>query len=87
MSRVVEINVPLRSRFCANGHEHYDPDCILCQDIRRWLVSFAWGNIHLDNPNVTREVVDKAFDDLYVRKFNHRTWSPPVDYPVIDSGS
>jgi hypothetical protein len=33
--------------------------------LRNHVISFAWGNTHLHNPKITREDIEKAYDDLH----------------------
>jgi hypothetical protein len=35
------------------------------EERKRQLISFAYGNVKLSNPNVTVEMVQKAVEELY----------------------
>ena len=38
------------------------------EEQRMQAISFAFGNASLDNPNVTREMVEKAYDELHPKR-------------------
>lgn len=35
------------------------------EEIKQQKISFAYGNCKLSNDNITREIVEKAYEDLY----------------------
>lgn len=35
-------------------------------ELREQAISFAYGNVHLDNRLVTREMVAQAYDDIFL---------------------
>lgn len=61
-------------------HEKWCRDSLIADAVREWANqetqrrSFVFGNCNLDNPNVTKEVVDKAADEklgLMLAKLYH----------------
>ncbi len=53
---------------------------------RAETISFAWGNAHISNPNVTREMVEEAYDKMRAEedKVVGELFSPPESHDCCD---
>ena len=70
----IPLGVNYLQRACNNFSMKPENTCALRQQEKEeQRRSFAYGNTKIENPNVTREMVDKAADELGAPKHERRT--------------